>query len=169
LKLSVLVMALVICGVSAPTREATVDNRQIETSNTLCVVDVTGLPVPVRFEKSMTLTQAIEQAGIAREDIKDRVWVFRRLQSNLIQPTRMDLKRIQKGAPDLNLDEHDIVYVEARKKHSKAGLEAIGRSCEICGLRLRPLMHGGFVLFPKEWSPSNEPSEKNRDPNNQKP
>jgi len=106
LKLNVLVMALLIFGVPAPTREATVDNQQIETINTLCVVDVTRLPVPVLFEKSMTLTQAIKQAAIAREDI--------------------------------------------------------------CGLRLRPLMHGGFVLFPKEWSPSNEPSEKNRDPNNQK-
>jgi len=162
-------MALLICGVFAPTREATLENWEIETKKTLCVVDVTGLPVPVRFEKSMTLTQAIKQAGITREDIKDRVWVFRRLQSNLVQSTRMDLKRIEKGAPDLNLDEHDIVYVESKKKHSLADLDAIGHLCEICGLRPRPLMHGGFVLFPKEWSPSNEPSEKHRDPNNQKP
>ena len=158
-------LALLVCGVPASTLQATVDGPQVETGSTLCVIAGTGLPVPVRFEKSIMLTQAIKQAGIAREDIKNRVFIFRRLQTNLLKPTKLDLKGIEKGAPDFELDQHDIVYVKAKKKQAPAELPAIGRSCEICGCTSRSLMHGGFVLLPKEWSDSSGPA----DPNNQKP
>ena len=145
------------------------DKSQTEPGNTLCVVDGTGLPVPFRFENAITLTQAIKQAGIVREDIKNRVFVFRRLQTNTIQPIQVDLKQIEKGAPDLKLDQHDIVYVESRKKHSPADREAIGRSCVICGLTSMHSMHGGLFLMPKERSASDAPAEKTVDPNSQKP
>jgi hypothetical protein len=168
LKLILLVLALLVCGVSAPDFQG-VDKSQTEPGNTLCVVDGTGLPVPVRFENSITLSQVIKQAGIVREDIKNRVFVFRRLQTNTIQPIQVDLKRIEKGAPDLTLDQHDIVYVESRKKQSPADREAIGRSCVICGLTSVQSMHGGLFLMPKEWRASYAPAEKTVHPNNQKP
>lgn len=166
LKLILLLLALLVCGVTAASGQTTPDKSQ---NNTLCVVDGTGLPVPVRFEKSITLTQAIKTAGIVREDIKNKVFVMRRLQTSRIQPTQVDLKQIEKGAPDLKLDQHDIVYVEANKKQSPADLEAIGRSCVICGLTSLHSMHGGLFLIPKEWGASDEPAEKTVDPNNPKP
>ena len=67
LKLRFLVLALLVFRVPAPMVQTKGDNSQTETSNILCVVGVTGLPVPVRFQKSITLAQAIKQAGIARE------------------------------------------------------------------------------------------------------
>ena len=127
MKLILFLVALLGCAVAPPTLQAAVNKPQIETSNVLCVVDVTGLPVPVHFEKSITLTHALKQAAIRREDIKNRVLVPGRLQTNTIQPIKVDLKQVDQDASDLKMDQHDIVYVEAKKKQSPADLAAIGR------------------------------------------
>ena len=169
MKLSLVLLALLVFSVHTPTVQTAVDSRQIDTTNTLCVVDVTGLPIPVQFQNSITLTQALKRARILRENIKNRVFMFSTRQDNSIQLTKLDLKRIENGATDSRLDQNGIVYVEAKRKQSPADLEAIGRSCQICGCRPAPLMHGGIVLLPEQRSASNAPTEKNADPNNQKP
>jgi len=59
LKLTFLLLALLVCGVNTPTRQATLDKSQTEITNSVCVVD----GIPLRFENSITVTQVIKQAG----------------------------------------------------------------------------------------------------------
>ena len=51
---------------------------QTQTPSTLCLLDITGFPRAVRFRDSITLTEAIKQAGVARESIKNKVVVISR-------------------------------------------------------------------------------------------
>jgi hypothetical protein len=128
-----------------------------QTENTLCLIGLTGLPIAVRFRNSITLTQAIQQASIARESIKNEVWLMRRLETDLIQPMKIDLRAIEKGKQaDFRLDQHDMVIVQARKKQVPATMDSIWAACAVCGCRPMSGMHGPLIV-PKKWVESAEP------------
>ena len=159
-------LALILILWSSPTalvhsNEAGISQPQ--TQNTLCLIGLTGLPIAVQFSESITLTQAIQQAGIPRESIKNEVWIIRRLETNVIQPTKIDLKAIEKSKQvDYRLDQHDMVIVLAKKKQVPAEQEAIWPACLVCGCRPMSGMHGPMIV-PKQWVESADPQKP--DPN----
>jgi hypothetical protein len=137
--------------------------RQTQTASTLCLLGVTGLPVAVRFRDSITFTQALEQAGIRRESIKNEIVIMRRLETKMIQPTKIDLKAIDKGTrADFRLDQHDLIFVVARKKQPLAKWENIWAACAVCGCQTLAGMHGPFIV-PKEWDASADPQKTDPD------
>jgi hypothetical protein len=145
------------------------DISQVPTTNTLCVFDPAGLPIPIQFGDSVMLTQVIKRSGIPRESIKNEVWIIRRLETKLIQQTTVDLKVIEKGKiADQRLDQHDIVFVVGKKNRPWANLEASYRGCAICSCKVISGMHGPLIV-PKEWNEADVADEKNPGPNNQKP
>ena len=131
--------------------------------------DPAGLPISVEFGGSITLTQAIKRSGIARESIKNRLWIMRRLESKAIEETTVDLKAIEKGQiEDRRLDQHDMVFVVGKKNQPWANIEASYQHCAICGCKIISGMHGPLIV-PKEWDEANAMDEKNPGPKNQAP
>jgi hypothetical protein len=124
---------------------------QPQTEHTLCVIGTTGLPMTVRFRDSITLTRAIQQSGIARDSMKNEVWIVRRLENDLIQPVKIDLRTIEKGkTDDYRLDQHDMVIVRQKKKQVAAMMEAIWAECRVCGCRPMAGIEGPMIV-PKKW------------------
>ena len=164
----VVLIGLVTFRVVQPT-EAVANGPETQLDSTLCLVDLTGLPIPVKFDQSITLTQAIKQASIPREQMKDKVEIMRIHKDGLLEVRIVNLKRIEKGKfADFKLDEHDLVYVIPKKHETRANLESIGRGCVACGCRPMPSMHGSF-LIPKTWNESNVPAKDDSDPDSKKP
>jgi hypothetical protein len=139
---------------------------QFQTESTLCLLDVTAFPVAVRFRGSIALTQAIKQAGVERESIKNRVVILRRVQSGMLNAITLDLKAIEKGkAVDFDLGPHDMVFVLSKRKQQLVSEEVRWSGCKVCGCRPMHGMHGPFIV-PKPWNESDAPDERNLDPNN---
>jgi len=129
-------------------------------------MDVTAFPVAVRFRGSITLTQAIKQAGVERESIKNRVAILRRVESGMVNAITLDLKAIEKGkAVDFDLGPHDIVFVLSKRKQQLVSEEVRWSGCRVCGCRPKAGMHGPLVV-PKAWNESDAPNERNLNPNN---
>jgi hypothetical protein len=146
--------------------ETSAEISQLQTESTLCLLDVTAFPVAVRFRGSITLTQAIKQAGVERKSIKNRVVILRRVESGMVNAITLDLKAIEKGkAVDLDLGPHDMVFVLSKRKQQLVSEEVRWSGCKVCGCRPKNGMHGPFIV-PKAWNESNAPGERNLDPNN---
>ena len=139
---------------------------QTQTPSTLCLLDITGFPRAVRFRDSITLTEAIKQAGVAPESIKTKVVVIRRVETGMLNAMTLDLKAIEKGkAADFNLGSHDMVFVVSKRKQQLVSQEVMWSGCKVCGCRPMNGMHGPFIV-PKEWNESEAPDEKKLNPNN---
>lgn len=137
-----------------------------QTENTLCLLNAAGFPVAIRFRGSITLTQAIKQAAVARESIKKKVIIFRRLETGMLSAITLDLKAIEKGkAVDFDLGPHDMVFVQSKRKQQLVSEEVRWSGCKVCGCRPMQGMHGPFIV-PKAWNESDAPDEQNLDPNN---
>jgi hypothetical protein len=137
--------------------------------DTLCLVDLSGLPIAVRFERSTTLMKAIKKAGIPRKRMKDEVEIMRIHNDGFLKVTIVNFKRIEKGKiANFKLDEHDLVYVIPKTHETRADFESIGRGCVACGCRRMPGMHGSFII-PKKWNESNVPAKDDSDPDSKKP
>jgi hypothetical protein len=112
------------------------------------------------------LTQAIKQAGVEPESIKNRVIIFRRLETGMLSAIRLDLKAIEKGkATDFELGPHDMVFVLAKRKQQLVSEEVRWSGCKVCGCRPMHGMHGPFIV-PKPWNESDAPDETNLDRDN---
>jgi len=131
-----------------PTSTGSTQNEPAtQEAKTLCVVNTIGLPTAVRFQQSITLTQAIEAAGIVRKDVKDQVWIVKKLENSTLTIIKVDLKASEKRrGQDLTLNEHDMVYVLPKKKRQLPEMELIYAACAACGCRVIGGMHGPLML-----------------------
>ena len=112
----------------------------------VCVVRNVEKPSAVPFKESITLLEAIREAGGVSPDSKARqVTIHRRLAGSERILIVVDLKKLQKrGAKDLALEHNDIVDVGPQNKNERAIVSHV--DCAACGCRLIPSVHRGFFI-----------------------
>ena len=111
----------------------------------VCVIRNVVKPAAIRFKQSITLTQAIKEAGGVLSDSKNyQVGIARRLEGSRMMVITVDLRAIEKGrARDLPLEDNDLVEVVPKDSKKRVPVtESIQSACAACGCRLIRGMHG---------------------------
>jgi hypothetical protein len=112
----------------------------------VCVIRNVVNPSAVWFQQSITLTQAIKEAGGMSPDSKNnQVRISRRLEGSEKMVIDVDLRAIEKGrAKDLPLEDNDIVDVIPKDK--KKGVSVTEADCSLCGCKIINGMHGYMIV-----------------------
>jgi SLBB domain len=115
-------------------------------SNKVCVMGGVRKASPVWFKSTITLMQAIKEAGgVSSRPRNYRVRILRRLGGAERILIDVDLKAIEKGSAwDVTLDGNDIVVVTSKSKKEQA--PANQAACEPCGCKILPGMHGPSIV-----------------------
>ena len=162
----ILGLLLVLCGclaIHSDARGRAFEISQSSTNSTLCLVGFTR-PITIRFLDTIALTEALQQAGVSIDSIKNEVLVLRRLENSEITGIKINLKVIRKNrALDVRLDAHDVVLVTAKKKQRLTVDDSTRAVLDNCGCQLFAGMHGPLLL-PKEWKRSDPSDEKKTNP-----
>ena len=113
----------------------------------ICVVDTKGFPTAVEFRSSLTVTQALKEAGINRREIKNGVTLAVKREDGRIDLIEVDLKQIEKRrVSDPVVSRQMLVQVLPKEKVTRASREAISAGCLACGCKLIPGMHGPLLV-----------------------
>jgi tRNA-binding EMAP/Myf-like protein len=117
----------------------------------VCVILNVVKPSAVRFKDSITLTQAVKEAGGVGPNLKSsqvRIYISRKLEDSNIRMFFVDLRAIEKGrAEDISLENNDIVLVTQKDAKKSVPITQLTQSdCAPCGCKLIAGMHGPLII-----------------------
>ena len=147
--LSILLTVSSILPVQQPSGTSIQNTPPYSEDKKVCVIRNVVKPSAVWFKTSITVTQAIKEAGGVSTDSKNtEVIISRKLEGAVREIIRVDLKAIEKGrAKDLPLENNDIVDVIPKDKKKRVPRTVSTQSaCASCGCRIIPGQHGPLIV-----------------------